>query len=570
MEATMYFDVSVPIPEAKGKLVIKKKGAASYVLYEYERSYHKEKGYTIPRRAIIGKVVEADPGRMFPNEQYARYFPDVIISEELPAASRSSCLCIGPYLVIQKVLEEYSLPSMLRTHFGEHTGLLLDLISCAIVNEKNAGQYYPDYAFCHPLFTKEMRIYSDETVSHFLSSIQREQILGFLDDWNARRDHKQRIYVSCDSGNKNCQPGDISQAEFGKPIDERDFPVFNLSLVFDKTNRIPLFYEEYPGSISDVSQLAFLVDKGIEYGYEKIGFILDRGYFSRANIQYMDEKGFFFLLMIEGSKALVSDLIVKHRHSFESRRDCSIRPWRVHGTTIASKLYEEDKRERYFHIYFSAEKLAWEREQLEIKIDRMGQFLKTHEGSTATFSQMYKDYFVLHYSQQGKLLYAEERAEVIQKELELCGYFCLVSSEKTSAEEALTLYKGRDISEKLFAADKVFLESRSMSLQTEESIRSQVFVKFLALIVRNRIYTLLNESMQDSEKKTDFMTVPSALRELERIEIVRRNTGLYHLDHAMSEKQKCILSAFGLDVDAARQTAAQIVQTLAETAEYPQ
>ena len=60
-----------------------------------------------------------------------------------------------------------------------------------------------------------MSIYSDSTVSRFLSSIERDQITGFLDDWNARQDHRQRIYISYDSTNKNSQAGDLDLVEFG-------------------------------------------------------------------------------------------------------------------------------------------------------------------------------------------------------------------------------------------------------------------------------------------------------------------------------------------------------------------
>ncbi len=487
--------------------------------------------------------------------------------EELPEASRSCCLRIGSHLVIQSVLAEYDLPTLLARYFGNDTGLLLDLVSYVIVNEENSGQHYPDYAFSHPLFTEDMRIYSDVTVSRLLTSIRREQILGFLDDWNEARDHRQRIYVSYDSTNKNCQAGDIDLVEFGEAEDKKGFPVFNISLAFDKTNRVPLFYEEYPGSITDVSQFTFMVDKVLEYGYKKIGFILDRGYFSKANIQYIDEQGFSFLLMVKGCKALVSGLVEENRNSFETKRDCNIRSYRVYGTTVRARLYEEDRHLRYFHLYFSAEKQAAEREQLEIKIEHLAQFLKKHEGSDAKFGQTYKAYFKLHYSKEGKLLYAEERADVIQKELGLCGYFCLVSSEKMTAEEALMLYKGRDASEKLFSADKTFLGAKSMRVQTREALSSKIFIEFLALIVRNRIYNLLKETMRELESKPNYMTVPAALRELEKIEMVRRNKGHYRLDHAVSKRQKTILSAFGLDVDAVRVEAAKISRILVNNAE---
>ena len=49
------------------------------------------------------------------------------------------------------------------------------------------------------------------------------------------------------------------------------------------------------------------------------------------------------------------------------------------------------------------------------------------------------------------------------------------------------------------------------------------------------------------ETEQKYMTVPAAIRELEKIEMVRRNNGVYKLDHAVTKTQKIILSSFGLD-----------------------
>ena len=68
-------------------------------------------------------------------------------------------------------------------------------MSNMVVDEENAGQYYPDFAFCHPLFSENMRIFSDSKVSRFLRSVTKDQAIGFLDDWNRKHDHSQRIYV---------------------------------------------------------------------------------------------------------------------------------------------------------------------------------------------------------------------------------------------------------------------------------------------------------------------------------------------------------------------------------------
>ncbi len=148
----MYFNTTVKIPVEKGKIITKKKGGTTYILYQYGSVYNQEKQYAVPQRTIVGKVSETDASMMFPNEKFQVYFPNAEIPEELPFAYRSCCLKIGSCVIIQKVLDEYKLRPMLNKRFGKDTGLILDLVAYLVVEEDNAGQYYPDFAFTHPLF----------------------------------------------------------------------------------------------------------------------------------------------------------------------------------------------------------------------------------------------------------------------------------------------------------------------------------------------------------------------------------------------------------------------------------
>lgn len=56
-----------------------------------------------------------------------------------------------------------------------------------ITKLNNAAQYYPDYAYNHPLFTPDMKMYSDSTISDFFRSINENQRQNFLDCWNEER-----------------------------------------------------------------------------------------------------------------------------------------------------------------------------------------------------------------------------------------------------------------------------------------------------------------------------------------------------------------------------------------------
>jgi hypothetical protein len=60
------------------------------------------------------------------------------------------------------------------------------------------------------------------------------------------------------------------------------------------------------------------------------------------------------------------------------------------------------------------------------------------------------------------------------------------------------------------------------------------------------------------------MTVPAAIRELDKIEMVRQTDGKYRLDHAVTASQKTILRAFGMDTEFIREKAQELSEMLAK------
>lgn len=559
----MYLDFLVEVPNEKGKITTKTKGGAIYVNYEIGREYYPDRQYTIPKRVIIGKLSKADKRMMVPNQNFLTYFPEVELPEEKFNYHRSSCLKIGPYLVIQKILEEYRIPELLERQFGnKDLGLFLDLMAYSIICENNAGQYYPMYAYGHPLFTEGMRIYSDTKVSDFLCSMSGEERIGFLNDWNSSCDHREKIYISYDSTNKNSEAGNIEMVEFGEAKVDIGAPIFNYSIAYDTKNAKPLFYETYLGSIADISQLEFMLGKAKGYGYKNIGFILDRGYFSKGNIRKMDEYGYSFVIMVKGMAKLVNTLVLKNKGRFEEERKYSIRKHHVYGFTVKSKLYLDDKKDRYFHIYHSTGKEHGEKEELEEMLERLGKGLKAQYGTDYQLSDAEKEYFDTFYDSRGILTLVKEKDDVIKRALQLCGYFCIVTSEKMTAAEAIDLYYSRDGSEKLFRGDKSYLGNKSERTHYTESTEAKIFVEFVALIVRNRIYTRLKEELGRIDENPNYMTVPAAIRELEKIEMIRGHDQVYRLDHAVTKTQKTILKAFEMDAAYVKHRAQRISEQI--------
>lgn len=313
-------------------------------------------------------------------------------------------------MVIKKVIEHYGLDKKIGEIIGKDSGLFLDLAAYVIVAENNASQYYPDYEYNHPLFTNGMKVYSDSKISRFLRDISRDDSISFQNEWNAGHDHREKIYISYDSTNKHCQAGDVDIAEYGHEKDKQKKPVFNFSIAYNKNNRLPLFYEVYPGSINDMSQLQCMLEKAKAYGYKNAGFILDRGYFSdpniKPNIKFMDANGYEFIIMVKGCRDLASRHILDVKGTFEDEWSNAIPYYDVNGITVKGYILPKDGREI--------------------------------------------------------LQLVREKSDAVSRDIKLCGYFCKMTSEEMTASEALTIYKSRDGSEKLFRGDKSYLGERSM------------------------------------------------------------------------------------------------------------
>ena len=570
----MFLDSVVPVPDQK--ITRKHIRGTTYIYYLTGTKRDPSTGKPKPDWKAIGRQLPDRSNKMNPNQNYLLYFPEEELPEIRENAFHSGCQKVGAWLVIRKVIKDYGLDSLMRTIIGKDSGLFLDLAAYSIITEGNAAQYYPDYAYNHPLFTSDMKIFSDSKISDFLKSITDDQRLMFLEDWNEERNHRQNIYISYDSTNKHSDAGDVDLVEAGHPKVDTGKTIFNYSIAYDQNNAEPLLYESYMGSIVDVAELQRMVEKVEGYGYRNIGFVLDRGYFSKEHIRYMDSKGFNFVIMVKGTKDLVSSIVREKSGTFENSRRYFIREYEVYGITVNRRLYPTDARDRHFHIYYSPYKCAAERAELNRRVNKMLDWCKERQGKAVKAPEDFRRYLKLCY--RNDFLSPEKKAEVkpednifmggeedhdaIDAELQLCGYFVIITSANMTAQEALITYNSRDASENLFRADKSYLGNSVESVHFSDSTEAEIFIEFVALIIRNRIFTLLRKAMAEQHQKLNTLTVPAAIRELEKIEMIRQPTNIYILDRAATKTQKKILTACGINTNDYKDDIKELSHTL--------
>jgi transposase len=121
------------------------------------------------------------------------------------------------------------------------------------------------------------------------------------------------------------------------------------------------------------------------------------------------------------------------------------------------------------------------------------------------------------------------------------GYFALISTDMSlSAEEALTIYREKDVVEKAFDQLKNGMDYRRMRTHYAQTTEGKTFVVFISLIVRS----VMIKKLKGNEETSD-LTIKQAIKQLENI-LELHSEGKRNL-LTISKMQRNILAAIGVE-----------------------
>lgn len=495
----MFGKTTVPVPEAKGKIVLQrqKKQECVYVLYEYDRVYDKQKQYNVPKRACVGKLDSSDEKRMFPNENYYRFFSSPLGERSLFSDGRSSCVKVGLFLVVRRIWSDLlGIEDFLVDKLGfDGAGVFLDYAAGLVV-----GEDYASYAWNHPLFFSG-RAYSDRVCEKVVNA-DADLYSEFISWWNSRgRNGKKRVNVFFDSDSLS-------------------------AVAFDNGTGLPLFRE---GNCSPDDQ-ALLALRAEGYGYGDVCFVMESS--SSAVMEECKRPWIVFGDRYDGKLFIKCEIggFEKDKAHYISRHD-------VHG-----KSYK-DEDGRWVHLFFSDERRSREASRFFSDVYSLEEQLKLMMGKVVPKSSLvsHKRWFDLEFSSEGNLVGYKPKASVINKEAGSFGYSWAVSSGRMEAGEVLDL----------LSVSKVGVDASQLFGRFRPECSK--LMEFLALIAMCEIHRRVEERVRGLGRRRDYMTLDGVVAELEKIEMVRAGDGVYRLDHVITPRQLELLSLFDMDESTLRQ-----------------
>jgi transposase len=258
----------------------------------------------------------------------------------------------------------------------------------------------------------------------------------------------------------------------------------NMALLTGVSSHIPTYFELHPGSMADVKTICGFLERMKKYGTERIRMLLDRGFYSAANISAMLSAHVGFYIPVPASVAWQGELIDKYRDAVEMGehiiRISEDGREALYGMTILDKT---NGRRVWKHVYFDSAKRVehitslfaslstWEREL------KSGDVKKGHE-------QYYERYFTVKDTPKRGRCVRRNQEAINAYKTDRAGYWVILTNCEKDAASALCAYRERTLVENQFDDMKNDLELHRVRTHGPDTMRGRIFVQFLALICK--------------------------------------------------------------------------------------
>ena len=413
--------------------------------------------------------------------------------------------------------EDTGVTEDLKTCFPEIYRQILSIAYYLILEDKNPLSRFPRWAALH--HHPHGDVISSQRSSEIFTSITEEARQRFFRLQGKRR--VDREYLAYDSTSISSYSQCLRQVRYGRNKDHEHLAQINLSLLFGQQSRLPFYYRKLAGNIPDVKTLRKLLADMNTLGYERIKVVLDRGFFSAANINDMYKHHMKFLIAAKSSLKLVKTHLDSIRDTMRSWNHYSQayqlyayslpitwnyaqdRPYKGDTITADSRMY--------LHLYYSPERALEEEKAFNSRLSDWQEELESGERHPDHEKQYAKYFEVKSTPVRGAKVIANE--EALAEAKRNYGYFALLSNEIKDPVEALTIYRNKDLVEKAFDNLKERLNLRRVAVSSEQSLDGKLFVQFIALI----FLSYITKKMQETNLFKDY-TMQEILDEFDVIE----------------------------------------------------
>jgi len=329
----------------------------------------------------------------------------------------------------------------------------------------------------------------------------------------------------------------IAETEWGYNRDKEKLPQINFGCYLGQKSGLPVFYVTYPGSIVDKSHMPYMMAYNESLGITKACFVMDKGFCSTTNVEYMHSEELPYIMGVETSHKSTRAAIDEVRESMVSMRH--IVSTGIYARCVSSRFYGKPAT---MHIFFDPDLAERRRRDLYRVVESKEELLCQLEQLTKREAKRYQNYFKITLNADGTFRYVRDY-EKIDEIAGNCGYFCLLTNTGSKSAEILSVYRRKDVIEKGFDDLKNHIDMKRLRTHASHTTDGKMFCAFIALIVALEMVNRLSAFMKEKSMSKD-----TVISELEKIKIVFMNNGK-RLMNPVTKTQRTILELCGFSQD---------------------
>ncbi len=497
--------------------IVRLKNKSNGVIYVYESTsyWDKEKAQARNSRVCIGKL-DKDSGEITYNKRYLERQQNTVSPGPVVSLTHQRRFCGTTYL-FDAIGKKLGITEDLKRCFPDHYRQVLSIAYYLIMEDRNPLSRFGRWQRTHEHPFKED--IPSQRSSELFGMISEDIKQRFFSLQSERRLEEE--YLAYDTTSISSYSQSMKQVRYGMNKDHDPLAQINLALLMGQRSRLPVSYRKLPGNISDVKTITKLL-QDIEYlNIKKVKLVLDRGFYSQANINALFQYHYKFLIAVKNSFSFVKRHLDDVRETMVSRANYSVRhalymqsftiEWDYSELKPRSGETVKEKRRAYLHIYYNDQRATDEKLRFNKLLDRLEDELISNRRNPKHEKQYNRYFTVTETPIRGIKVTSND--EVIKAKEKEFGYFSLLSNGIKDPVEAIDIYRTKDVIEKAYDDLKNRLNMRRTSVSSEERLEGKLFVQFIALIFISYI-----KQKMDEQALFKTYTLQGLLDELDVIE----------------------------------------------------
>ena len=511
-----------------------KKTGAVYV-YSVESYWDKEKKAPRNKQVCLGKL-DPETGEVIPSKRRKKKLVERAASAGVTVTSRVA----GPSLLLDKLTHSLGLGILLKKCFAEDHELLLSLVYYVVHKGGALSRAEPWSSSClHPFDD----VIISQRISELLVRLSEDSRQRFSSLWLERVIEDDWLCYDITSVSSYARNNEYTR--FGYNRDGDSLEQINLAMLFGQKSGLPAHYRRLPGNISDVTTLRTTV-KALDYlGQGRLHFVLDRGFYSVANIDDLFKRRHKFTIALPAGRKWVEKILDRHGDDIASPAN-----YLVTGddealyTVTEFHKWGEGNHRCWLHIFYNAERAASDFDAFTRKLIAYRNELL--EGKPVKRNEeVYKRYLIVRETPKRGLRVEFNEEEISKRRKKYSGFFCVLSNKLKEAKEALYIYRNKDVVENSFDDLKNLLDMKRLRVHSARTMDGRLFLQFVALIYISSIRNTIQK-----DEKLKHLTVREIMEEMETLVKIKYSNRYGQVFTETTPLQRRIMDVFDFKLPA--------------------